>query len=49
MIWSDLTQRIGPTGMIMVLRLSAFIVVCIGVGIAWNGIRSLLAEVGIRG
>ena len=40
-------KRIGNTGMIVVVRLSAFIMVCIGVGITWNGIKALLAEIGI--
>jgi len=40
-------KRIGHTGMMVVVRLSAFIMVCIGVGISWNGIKSLLAEVGV--
>jgi len=30
-----------------VVRLSAFIMVCIGVSITWNGVRALLAEVGV--
>ena len=34
-------------GMAIVLRLSAFIVLAIGVQIAWNGIKALLLEVGI--
>lgn len=38
---------IGHTGMIVVVRLSAFIMVCIGVSITWNGIKTLLAEVGV--
>jgi len=38
---------IGHTGMIVVVRLTAFIMLCIGVGITWNGIKSLLAEIGI--
>jgi small neutral amino acid transporter SnatA (MarC family) len=33
--------------MMVVLRLTAFIMVCIGVGITWNGIKSLLAGIGI--
>ena len=41
--------RIGHTGMMVLVRLSAFIMLCIGVGISWNGIKSLLAEVGIHG
>ena len=42
-------RRIGRTGMIVVVRLSAFIMLCVGVGITWNGVRSLLAEIGIPG
>jgi multiple antibiotic resistance protein len=41
--------RIGLTGMMVLMRLSAFIMLCIGVGICWNGARSLLAEIGIPG
>jgi multiple antibiotic resistance protein len=40
-------KRIGHTGMMVVVRLSAFIMVCIGVGISWNGVKALLAEVGV--
>ena len=40
-------RRIGHTGMTVVVRLSAFIMVCIGVGISWNGARALLVEAGI--
>ena len=39
--------RIGHTGMMVVLRLTAFIMLCIGVGITWNGVKALLAETGI--
>jgi multiple antibiotic resistance protein len=35
---------VGPTGMNVVLRLSAFLLVCIGVQILWNGVRTLLAS-----
>jgi multiple antibiotic resistance protein len=38
---------IGHRGMMIVLRLSAFIVLSIGVQIAWNGIKTLLVQVGI--
>ena len=38
-------RRIGHTGTMVVLRLSAFIMLCIGVGICWNGVKSLLAQV----
>ena len=40
-------ERIGHKGMIVVLRLSAFIVLSIGVQIAWNGVKALLKEIGI--
>ena len=35
---------LGHTRMMVLLRLSAFIVLCIGVQIAWNGIRALASE-----
>ncbi|MEO8752881.1 MAG: MarC family protein [Casimicrobiaceae bacterium] len=35
---------LGHTRVMVVLRLSAFIVLCIGVQISWNGIRTLAAE-----
>jgi multiple antibiotic resistance protein len=38
---------IGHRGMMIVLRLSAFIVLSIGVQIAWNGIKALLVQIGI--
>jgi multiple antibiotic resistance protein len=38
---------IGHRGMMVVLRLSAFIVLSIGVQIAWNGIKALLGQIGI--
>jgi multiple antibiotic resistance protein len=38
---------IGHRGMMIVLRLSAFIVLSIGVQIAWNGVKALLLQVGI--
>ena len=43
------SRQIGNTGMKVVVRLSAFSMLCIGVGISWNGVRSLLAEIGIHG
>jgi multiple antibiotic resistance protein len=42
-------KRIGHTGMMVVVRLSAFIMLCIGVGITWNGVKALLAQIGIPG
>jgi len=40
-------KRIGHQGMIIVVRLSAFIVLSIGVQIGWNGVKALLKEIGI--
>jgi multiple antibiotic resistance protein len=42
-----LGKRIGPTGMTVLLRLSAFITLCIGVEISWTGVQSLLGNLGI--
>jgi multiple antibiotic resistance protein len=36
-------QKLGPTGTSVVVRLSAFILLCIGVQICWNGIHGLVA------
>jgi multiple antibiotic resistance protein len=36
-------HRLGPTGTSIVVRLSAFILLCIGVQICWNGVRGLVA------
>jgi multiple antibiotic resistance protein len=35
-------RKLGPTGTSVVVRLSAFILLCIGVQIAWNGVHALL-------
>jgi multiple antibiotic resistance protein len=37
-----IVKRLGPTGTSVVVRLSAFILLCIGVQIIWNGVRALL-------
>ena len=37
-----LLAKLGPTGTSVVVRLSAFIVLCIGVQICWNGVHALL-------
>jgi multiple antibiotic resistance protein len=37
-------QWLGHTRVMIVLRLSAFIVLCIGVEITWNGIKSLASD-----
>jgi multiple antibiotic resistance protein len=41
--------KIGHTGTAVLVRLSAFTMLCIGVGIGWSGIKSLLVEIGIHG
>jgi len=38
-------RTLGPTGTSVVVRLSAFILLCIGVQIAWNGVEALLGSV----
>ena len=38
---------IGSKGMEIMLRLSALLVLSIGVQIVWNGVKSLLAEINI--
>ena len=38
-------RTLGPTGTSVVLRLSAFILLCIGVQIGWNGLEKLLTSV----
>ncbi len=37
-------KKLGPTGTTVVVRLSAFILLCIGVQICWNGVHALLTE-----
>jgi multiple antibiotic resistance protein len=41
----NIAQILGETGTTVLLRLSSFIVVCIGVQITWNGVQALLASV----
>jgi len=37
-----LGQVLGATGMTVITQLSSFFLVCIGVQIAWNGVKALL-------
>ncbi|KXS32530.1 MAG: putative multiple antibiotic resistance protein MarC [Candidatus Gallionella acididurans] len=37
-----ITKRLGPIGTGVVVRLSAFILLCIGVQICWNGLHTLI-------
>jgi len=38
-----LAKVLGPTAMSVIMRLSAFLLLCIGIQILWNGVRALLA------
>jgi multiple antibiotic resistance protein len=40
-----LARILGATGMTVITQLSSFFLVCIGVQIAWNGIKALLESV----
>jgi len=40
-----IVRQLGPIGTGIVLRLSAFILLCIGVQIIWNGVHALLVSV----
>jgi multiple antibiotic resistance protein len=41
-----LARLLGATGMSVIMRLSSFLLVCIGVQIFWNGARVLLGSLG---
>ena len=43
----QLARFVGRSGMIVIVRLSSFLLVCIGVQIIWNGISALLATLHI--
>src|SRR5215471_16252963 len=43
-----LARVLGPTAMTVILRLSSFLLVCIGVQILWNGASALLASLPVR-
>jgi multiple antibiotic resistance protein len=40
-----LARILGKTGMSVIMRLSSFLLICIGVQIFWNGASELLASV----
>jgi multiple antibiotic resistance protein len=42
----SLARFLGPAGINVVVRLSAFILMCIGIEIAWSGVRVLAASLG---
>jgi len=37
-------RKLGPTGTSVVMRLTAFILLCIGVQISWNGVHALISN-----
>jgi multiple antibiotic resistance protein len=43
----QLARFVGRTGMIVIVRLSSFLLVCIGVQIMWNGLSALLSTLRI--
>lgn len=43
----QLARVVGKTGMTVIVRLSSFLLVCIGVQIMWNGISALLSSLHI--
>ena len=46
---SRLAKRLGPSGLSVLMRLSAFIVVCVGAQIAWSGLVKLIPSLGAGG
>jgi multiple antibiotic resistance protein len=42
-----LARALGETGMSVIMRLSSFLLVCIGVQILWNGVSTLLKSVAV--
>ena len=40
-------ELLGETAMNVILRLSSFILLCIGVQIVWNGVEGLLVTAGL--
>jgi len=40
-----LARMLGPTAMLVIVKLSSLLLVCIGVQIAWNGVKALLESV----
>lgn len=43
-----LARVLGDTGMTVIVRLSSFLLLCIGVQIVWNGVSALLTSVSFR-
>lgn len=43
-----LARMLGPTAMLVIVKLSSFLLVCIGVQIAWNGVKALLESIALH-
>jgi len=43
-----LSRMLGKTAMTVIIRLSSFLLLCIGVQIMWNGTNALLSSLSIR-
>jgi len=43
-----LARMLGTTGMTVIMQLSSFLLVCIGVQILWNGVSALLATLAVH-
>ena len=43
-----LARMLGATGMTVIMQLSSFLLVCIGVQILWNGVSALLATLAVH-
>ena len=43
-----LARMLGQTGMTVIVQLSSFLLVCIGVQITWNGVKALLESVTVH-
>jgi multiple antibiotic resistance protein len=43
-----LARVLGPTGTSVMIKLSSFLLVCIGAQIVWNGVKALLESVSLR-
>jgi multiple antibiotic resistance protein len=44
-----LAKRLGPSGLSVLTRLSAFVIVCLGAEIGWSGLKTLLASMPVAG
>jgi multiple antibiotic resistance protein len=43
-----LARVLGETGMTVVIRLSAFLLLCIGAQIVWNGVHALPGSISVQ-